>query len=240
MDERDREVLAAPALLARDFLDPAHRRSFNRGEVVFHQGDPADCMHLITEGMFAAQVAAPEGAKVTLGVMAPGQFFGELGALREGHHRIATVFALERGETAAIGGAELTKLRRHDPEVTDLLLRGLAEKMTRYTARVLEALHVSAETRVIRRLLELAALYRTDGDASITITQQTLADLAGTSRATVNRVLRREQERGTLTLARRRIEIVDGSRLTARAARGPARSPLRARPTPPVKPPALG
>lgn len=219
MDVMGRGILAAPSLLlARSFLDLTNRRAFTRGEVVFHQGDPGDCMHLITEGKFAAQVAAHDGEKVTLGVMASGQFFGELGALREGHHRIATVFALEPGETAAIGTGDLTTLRQHDPAVTDLLLGGLTEKMTRYTSRVLEAFHVPADTRVIRRLLELADIYRTDGDTSITITQQTLADLAGTSRATVNRVLRRERQRGTLTLARRRIEIIDRSRLAAGSA----------------------
>ena len=70
-----------------------------------------------------------------------------------------------------------------------------------------------ADTRILRRLDELAATY----GAVIPLTQEDLAGLAGTTRATVNRVLRREVESGTIALSRGRITVVDPEAVARRA-----------------------
>ena len=81
--------------------------------------------------------------------------------------------------------------------------------------RLLEALYVPAEVRIVRRLCELADRYAPPGGGPIAVPlrQEDLASLAGTSRPTVNRVLRAEEERGTVRLLRGRTEIVDLARL---------------------------
>jgi CRP/FNR family cyclic AMP-dependent transcriptional regulator len=77
---------------------------------------------------------------------------------------------------------------------------------------------VPSERRVLRRLRELADLYRGDGAAAeVPLTQEALAELAGTSRATVNRVLREEQERGTVELKRAKTVVLDRDALARRA-----------------------
>jgi CRP-like cAMP-binding protein len=102
--------------------------------------------------------------------------------------------------------------------VNDVLMRLLAGEVRRLDERLLEALYLPAEKRLRRRLCELAELYGGDnGDAEIPLTQEKLAELAGTSRATVNRVLREEEKRGTLELRRRRTVIRDLEALTRRA-----------------------
>jgi CRP-like cAMP-binding protein len=86
--------------------------------------------------------------------------------------------------------------------------------------RLLEAYYVSAERRVLRRVLELSRLYAggsDDGMAQIPLTQETLAGMAGTSRATVNAVLRDAQSRGLVELARGRVQVVDPVGLAKRA-----------------------
>jgi CRP-like cAMP-binding protein len=87
----------------------------------------------------------------------------------------------------------------------------------RLSEQLVEALHLPAETRVRRRLLDVSAVYEDDADATIPLTQEELASLAGTSRATVNKVLREEQERGTLALARGRTTLLDRDALERRA-----------------------
>ena len=84
--------------------------------------------------------------------------------------------------------------------------------------RLIEALFVPAETRVLRRLLDLTQLYG-NGDESTTIplTQEDIAGLAGTSRATVNRVLRDEERRGTVELRRGRTVVLDVGELARRS-----------------------
>jgi CRP-like cAMP-binding protein len=72
------------------------------------------------------------------------------------------------------------------------------------------------EGRVLRRLSELSALY--DGSGSvIPLTQEQLAEMAGTTRATINRILREEQERGTVELRRGRVVVLDADAIGRRA-----------------------
>ena len=84
--------------------------------------------------------------------------------------------------------------------------------------RLLEALYMPAERRVLRRLSELAELYTArDGEVEVPLRQEALAEFAGTARATVNRVLREQEERGTVELRRGRVVVLDREALRARA-----------------------
>ena len=62
----------------RQLLSIARRRTFGRGEVVFHRDDPADSLHLVVRGRFGARVLTPLGDSVLVDVLGPGQSFGEL------------------------------------------------------------------------------------------------------------------------------------------------------------------
>ena len=197
----------------RELLAIARRRRFGKGEVVFHRGDPADSLHLVARGRFAARVTTPQGDSVLLEVLGPGQAFGELALLLPGAQRTATVSALEDGETHSVYRDEFALLQRSHPGVKDVLLRLLAEQLRRASDRIVEAHYVDADTRVRRRLCSLAETY---GDRVVPLTQEDLAAMAGTSRATVNRVLRDEEKRGTVALQRGRVTLVDAEELDRR------------------------
>ena len=84
--------------------------------------------------------------------------------------------------------------------------------------RLLEALYLPVERRVLRRLVELAELYPSlNGVVEITLTQESIAELAGAKRPTVNRVLRDEAERGLIEPRRGRIRVLDMVGLRKRA-----------------------
>ena len=200
----------------RQLLAIARRRTFGRGEVVFHRDDPADSLHLVVRGRFGARVLTPLGDSVLIDVFGPGQSFGELALLLPDARRSATVEALEAGETRSVFRDDFSLLQREHPGVKDVLLRLLAEQLRRSTDRVVEAHHVDAETRVRRRLLELAAMYE---DGVVPLTQEDIAAMAGTSRATVNRVLREEQKLGAVALARGRTQVLDAGDLERRCRR---------------------
>jgi CRP/FNR family transcriptional regulator, cyclic AMP receptor protein len=194
-----------PSEDVRQLLTIARRRTFARGEVVFHRDDPADSLHLVVRGRFGARVLTPLGDSVLVDVLGPGQSFGELALLLPGARRSATVEALEVGETRSVYGEDFSNLQHAHPGVKDVLLRLLAEQLRRSTDRVVEAHYVDAETRVRRRLVELATTY--DGGV-VRLRQEDVAALAGTSRATVNRVLREEEKLGTVALARGRTAVL--------------------------------
>lgn len=201
----------------RELLAVARRRTFAKGEVVFHRGDPADTLHLIVRGRFAARLSTPRGDSVLLEVFGPGESFGELALLLPVARRSATVSAFEAGETRSVFRDDFARLQRAHPGVKDVLLRLLAEQLQRASERVAEAHFVDAETRVRRRLFALAAKFGgQDGEVVVPLTQEELAALAGTSRATANRVLREEEQRGVLALARGRVTLLDPNELERR------------------------
>ena len=205
-----------PAEDLRQLLSIARRRTFARNEVVFHRGDPADSLHLIRKGHFVAHVTTALGDTVVLAVRGPGEAFGELALLLPDARRSATVSALEDGETRSVFRDDFARLQQTHPGVKDVLLRLLAEQLRRMSERLVEAHHVDADTRVRRRLLELARTYGEEDEAVVPLTQEELAAMAGTSRATVNRVLRDEQRRGVVSLSRGRVTLLEQDELSRR------------------------
>jgi CRP/FNR family cyclic AMP-dependent transcriptional regulator len=206
-----------PADDLRRLLAIARRRTFRKGEVVFHRDDPADSLHLVVRGRFGARVLTPLGDSVLVDVLGPGQSFGELALLLPDARRSATVEALEAGETRSVFRDDFASLQREHPGVKDVLLRLMAEQLRRATDRLVEAHYVDAETRVRRRLVELASTY--DGGV-VPLTQEDIAAMAGTSRATVNRVLREEAKRAVVALARGRTTVLELDSLRSRCAFG--------------------
>ncbi len=202
----------------RRLISVARRCRFARNEVVFRRDDLADTLHLIARGRFASRVTTQVGESVTVAVQGPGEAFGELALVEPDARRSTTVVALEAGETYAVGRDDFTGLRDRYPAVNDVLVRLLAQRLRRQTELLSEALFVPAETRVLRRLCELADLYGNE----IRLTQEDIAGLAGTSRATVNRVLRAETKRGSVELRRGSTRVLDAESLARRSGRTPS------------------
>jgi CRP-like cAMP-binding protein len=208
-------------LLAEDdrraVIRNGRRRRFKRGEIVFHDGDPGDTLHLVTAGHFAVRVTTALGDTALLRVLGPGEHFGELSVL-EPAPRNGSVIALDTAETIGVHRDELTRLRAAAPGLDDALTQALIAEVRRLSALLVDALYLPADQRVWRRLNDLAVLYRSEGGpAVVPFTQDDLAQLAGTTRPTANRALREGEEAGIIRLARGRIEIVDADRVARRA-----------------------
>jgi CRP/FNR family transcriptional regulator, cyclic AMP receptor protein len=202
-----------PQDVVRAVLTIARRRTFSRGEIVFHRGDPANALHLIVNGRFAVRITTPLGDTATLAVRGRGDAFGELALVAEGIERSATVQALEAAETRSVLRDDFERLRREHPSVDAILVAILAERVRGLSEQLTEAYYLSADERVVRRLADLAELY----DGSVPLPQEALAELAGTSRATVNRVLRELERRGVVELGRARIEVGSPERLRTKS-----------------------
>lgn len=201
----------------RRLLAIARRRTFRKGEVVFHRDDLAESLHLIVKGRFSVCITTQLGETAMLDVICPGEAFGELALLSPGSRRSATVESLDEGETLSVLRDDFALLQAEHPGVKDVLLRLLAEQLARASDRIVEAHYVDAETRVRRRLRDLALRQTGDGaQADIALTQEHLAEMAGTSRATVNRVLREEERRGTVALSRGHTTVLDLEDLSKR------------------------
>jgi CRP/FNR family cyclic AMP-dependent transcriptional regulator len=201
----------------RGLLSAAHRRRFGRGETLFHEGDPGDTMHLLEKGHVALRVTTPLGDTAMLAVLGPGDYFGEL-VLVSPAPRNSTVVALEPVETLSLHRDQVSALRKRHPDVDQLLLDAVVGEVRRLSHQLLEALYVPADKRVLRRLVDLTRQYGTDGaPTTIPLTQEDIAQLAGTTRPTANKVLRKAEESGYLSMSRGRITVLDRAVLLQRA-----------------------
>jgi CRP-like cAMP-binding protein len=205
----------APSEDVRRVLAVARRRRFARGEVVFHQDDLAESLHLVAAGRFAITRRTRLGEEALLAIRQPGEAFGELALVSE-RRRSAAASALEAGETLSVLYDDFEQLRVDHPTVDRMLVTLLATQLKRMDELLAEAFYESAEHRVLRRLLDLGGLYG-GNDQPIRITQDQLAALAGASRATVNAVLSAERKRGTIDVRRGATLILDREALARRS-----------------------
>jgi CRP-like cAMP-binding protein len=203
----------------RRLVEVARRRRFARNEVVFHRDDPGDSLHLIERGRFAIRNMTPLGDTVTIAVRGPGDSFGEMALIGASPRRSATVVALEQAETLAVYKDDFEQLRREHRSIDELLFVFLVGEVRMLNERLLEALYLPVERRVLRRLRELSEPAGEDGGepVEIPLTQEELAELAGTTRATINRILREEEKRGTVALRRGRTVVLDRDQIARRA-----------------------
>ena len=194
------------------------RRSYRKGETLFHEGDPGDQLFVLEKGRVAIRVTTTLGEVVTLTLLGPGDTFGEQALLDHGAHRTATAVALEPVETRTLSKNGFEDLRRRHPAVDRLLVTVLAAQVRRLSRSLLEALYLPVDRRVLRRLADLAGLYdQGSRPVVIPLRQDDLASMVGTTRPTANRVLQQLVDDRLITLGRGRIEIDDPATLAARA-----------------------
>ena len=204
---------------ARAFvLQRARRRRFARKEVLFHQDDPAETLHLLDKGWVAIRAVTALGDVATLDLLGEGAIFGELALLPPTHgHRSATVQALEPTQTLEIPATVFMELCTTSVPALTTVLSMMAGRERRLTRRLVEALYFPVETRLIRRLIEIDDQYGPQSGGQIPLTQDDLASLAGTTRETANRVLRRLEEAGAIALAKGSFTVVDHDALQRKA-----------------------
>src|SRR3954454_1142345 len=194
------------------------RRHYARRDVIFHEGDPGDSLHLIESGQVAVRVTTRRGDSATLDILGAGDALGELALLPPAAPRSATDEALAPTDTLVLAGSAFHDLRDQYPGITTFLLALLVHRHRAVNGRLVEALYVPVEARLIRRLLDLAARFGGDGARPVVaLSQDDLAGLAGTTRESVNRTLSQLVTEGMVDVTRGRVALLDIDALRLRA-----------------------
>lgn len=187
------------------------RRTYRRGEPVFHQGDPGQTLHVVYRGRLKIVLPGLHGEEAVLTIVGPGDVFGDL-ALLDGAPRSASVVALESVETAALSRAEFIELLRRNPVVVDGLLATLAQRIRRLTDEVADLTFLDLHARLAKKLLELAEAHGRPVEGAIAIeiplTQEELASMIGATRPRVNKLLGLYEDRGAIARRGRHILIM--------------------------------
>jgi CRP-like cAMP-binding protein len=190
-------------------LAAARRHTFSRGDIIIHEGDAGDSLHLIAKGHVAVSVATPVGDAVTLLVLREGDCVGELAVLSSGP-RGASVTALDSVETCTLHTEQVNELRAQHAEIDRVLVEALVAQVRELTSALVDALYLPVEKRLFRRMVELAAIYdEGKGAIAIPLTQEELAQFVGSTRPTANRALRTAENKGVLSVTRGRVKVLD-------------------------------
>jgi CRP-like cAMP-binding protein len=187
------------------------RRRFRRNEVIFHQGDPGDALHVVAAGAVKIVLPSAEGDEAIIATLRPGDFFGEL-ALLDGAPRSATCVALETCETLELPRAAFHDLLDRDAALRDALLAGLAHELRRLTGHVEELHFLDLAGRLAMRLYRLAR--EADKDAAEVrldwpYTQSDLASMIGGTRQSVNKLLSGLVDDGLVVIERDTLIVTD-------------------------------
>lgn len=192
-------------------MDMAVRNRLGADEYLWFQGDTARTVHFIESGRAAIEVSSSDGFVSILTVLGPGEVVGEQSLVESERRRSASVRALEDLTTFSITSGQFDELRSDYPSVDRFLVRVLASRVERLSTQVLEAAYDDVEARVNRRLRVLTEAYRRPGEngsVTIKITQDELARMAGSTRPSVNRHLRRLEHAGVIELGRGRLTVL--------------------------------
>lgn len=197
----------------------ARRRSYRRGEVIFHQGDPGDSLHFLIEGRVKVVLDAESGEEAVIAILGPGDCFGEL-SLIDGEPRSATVETLESVQTMSLSRNDFMAFVRANPQIAERMMIALAGMVRRADESMADLVFLDLEGRLVKKLLELADAHGRDIDGAIEIelpiTQEDLAAMIGATRASVNKLLGFYEDRGAVQRRGRRIAILEPERLRRR------------------------
>ena len=202
--------------------DLTRRRRFRRNEVIFHQDDVGDSLHIVAEGAVKIVLPSQEGDEAIIASLKPGDFFGEL-ALLDGSPRSTTATALEHTETLALPRDQFQRLLAEDARLVTALLTAVAGELRRLTGHVEELHFLDLAGRLSMRLVRLARGSDVTAQGRVELnwpfTQSDLASMIGGTRQSVNKLLSGLVDEGLLEIDRETLVINDLAALEARSAR---------------------
>jgi CRP/FNR family cyclic AMP-dependent transcriptional regulator len=159
--------------------------AFHKNEIVFSQGDAADTVFFIQKGRVKVVVRSEQGKEAVVGILEPGQFFGE-GCLNGSRLRISTTTTLEECVITAIAKTAMLAALRSKPQFAELFMSYLLKRNGRIEEDLIDQLFNSSEKRLARLLLLLANFGKDGSPIKVRVSQETLADMIGTTRSRVS------------------------------------------------------
>ena len=168
-----------------------------KGQVVFAQGDPADCVFYIREGRVKIAVMSDQGKEAVVAFLKAGDFIGE-GCLTGRPRRVSTARAVEDSIITRMDKATMVRVLRDEPSFSELFTAHLLARTLRVEEDLVDQLFNSSEKRLARALL-LLANFGKDGKQEPVIakvSQETLADMIGTTRSRVSHFMNKFRELG--------------------------------------------
>ncbi|GAC1654273.1 MAG: Crp/Fnr family transcriptional regulator [Gemmatimonadaceae bacterium] len=197
------------------FASLVREKGFPKGSVILFENDPGDSLFVVRAGRVKVVLVGEDGREVILGVLGPGEHFGEL-SLIDDQPRSAHVIAMDDATLLVLHRDDFRKRVELSPVVAWALLVELSRRLRRADTKIGSLVLLDVPGRIARLLLDLAD---ESGSEAIEkpVTHQTIAQMIGASRETVSRTMKEFQDGGLVAVERRRIRLADRAGLEKRA-----------------------
>ncbi len=173
----------------RTLVTLVSRRNAPRGSVIMREGDPVDSLYIVVSGRLKVMMGESDGKEVILGILGPGEFFGEMGLIDD-RPRSATVIAIEPCVLLSVTKHAFKKCLLENYEVAMTVLRVLVRRLREADRKIGSLAMLDVYGRVARLLLDMSE--NVDGQRVVTkrLPKQDIAKMIGASREMVSMVMR--------------------------------------------------
>jgi CRP-like cAMP-binding protein len=173
---------------------------YRMDQIVYEQGTPADSVFYIQKGKAKVTVTSVQGKEAVVGLLGPGDFFGE-GCLGGQALRMATVIALTESVSVRMEKGNITRVIHEEPAFAELFIAHLLHRNSRVEEDLVDQLFNSSEKRLARTLLLLANFGKEKSEPEpiiAKISQETLAEMIGTTRSRVSHFMNKFRKLGLI------------------------------------------
>lgn len=173
---------------------------YRKNQIIFAQGEAADTVFYIQEGRVKLTVLSAQGKEAVVAILEPGQFFGE--SCLNGHTlRIATTTAMMDCVITSITRVAMLEELHREPRFSQLFMSYLLNRNSRIEEDLIDQLFNSSEKRLARLLLLLANFGKDSTPQPIVsgISQETLAEMIGTTRSRVSYFMNKFRKLGLIS-----------------------------------------
>jgi len=201
------------ALLAATASGTKEALVFPRRASIYRQGERANCLFYLRQGIVKLTAASPSGREGVVAVLGPGELFGE-GALLHRRVRTASAICMARSEVVRISRESVLAATRRSPEVAETVLRHILRRTAQYEDALLHQLLNNSERRLAHILLKLSGH---NGDARNEgarkpgiiqhVSQSTLAEMVGTTRPRINGFMNKFRRLGHIDYDESRVRV---------------------------------
>ena len=171
---------------------------YAKNQKIFSQGDIADAVFFIREGKVKLTVLSELGKEAVVGIFAEGQFFGE-GCLSGAELRTVSSRAMEECLITSITKKAMLAALESEPEFSAFFIAYLLSRNSRIEDDLIDQLFNSSERRLARLLLRLANFGQEGGMIAVTLSQETLAEMIGTTRSRVSFFMNKFRKKGFIS-----------------------------------------
>ena len=190
-----------------------YEKKAGRSEILLSEGDKADVLYFVAEGVVKVFKTSPDGKEQILRIIRPGESFNDVPVL-EGGTSLVSAAAMGPVTLYAIKKSDLEAVMRERPQIAFNVIRVLSQRVTELISLVEDLSFRHVTGRVAKMLLE----YSVDKDGGHPrLTQQEMAAMIGTAREMVGRSLKSLEGEGLIRMERNRIIITNQKALMAAA-----------------------